>query len=140
MPDPTRRDIPKGQAQGEAQAQEAFAQETAMASPVAQPVVDPTLAAITPNAIEPEFAEPEFDEEEDADQPIMVGLEDGDIDLSSILFGPTQRPEEAITAGIQGIPAATPKKVSESLADLMRRGYATPDVEALFEAARQLGV
>jgi len=136
MPDPTKRDLPVGQPYGDATEQQAFMAESNVAPQV---VAQPPVSPVTPQTA-PDLVEPDDSPDDEGDGQNMVSLEDGDVDLNQILFGGTQRPEEAVNFGIPGAPQRRDKRVSEALGNLMRRGFDTPDVEALFDAASRLGV
>lgn len=132
MADPRARQTPKGQARGAATEQQEFIQETQPAPAPAQPVQTQPLA---------DLVEPEVPEDDEADGQILVEVDDGvEIDLAEILMGQTQRPEEAITAGLPGGMIAPERKVGDVLSRLIRDGFDSQDVRALAEIANALNL
>jgi hypothetical protein len=133
MAEATERTVPKGQTRGAAGEQQEFIAETSVAEP-AVPAIVPITAEPIPALVEPDA--PLVDE---ADQPNVVGLADGDVDLDQLLLSPTDRPDEDVRFGIPGSPQVR-TSISQALRGLQKRGFDTDDIRALADNAEALGL
>ena len=133
-PDPVESDSYKGQSYGARAEQEGFDRET-------QAAADAALASVAPaqyQGLPPEVIEESAPPTEPT-APNTVDLEDGTVSLDDILFGDTQRPDEPVTAGLDGL---TPQvsRVRDVLGRIAASGNAFPDVLALKALADPLDI
>jgi hypothetical protein len=129
MADPTTRSVPKAQERGAAAEQQEFIAESA-------PVEEVLAGEVVPQAIEPTLEEVEPTAEEEI--PNTVALRDGTVNLDSVLYAPTERTAEDVTRGIPGGEAG--RSMADLYDDLVRRGISAPDVVAMAELARRMGI
>lgn len=131
MPDPAKRETPKGQAKGASAAQQDFLADT---RPVDEPALQPQAAQpVTPNVLG-EFVEPLDVPEDEIDGRFLVDLEDGQIDLGDVLFGAGQ-PDQDVRTGLPGFVQRT--RVTDTLSRIaMRTG--SQDAAHLLNLARNL--
>jgi len=130
VPDPAENLLPRGDTYGQNTARQAFT-EAANAGMPAYQLQPPAPMPPPPQARQVQPRKP---------MPVNnATLPDGTtLDLNEVLFAPTERPNEPVTAGLGGQPSNAP--VSSILQRGIDAGFSTPGMREMLMRARAYGL